>query len=747
MFLSYSRGSLIAAGLGVIALVRVRAAAAAQPARAASSPAVVSAPVLVWALGKDQFTKDGLAAAERATVGPEFGLILVAMCADPARDRPRDRLPGPRLDPELPRCAGAPASIAVAVALAIPLMLLTSVAFSSRGLPGTVSDRFKELTSESAKTPGGPQRLIHASSTRGRYWRQAGHVFSDLPVTGTGAGTFGIARLHYRKDQLVVQHAHGFVAQTAADLGTLGLIAILALAGAWFVSAARTTGLERHPGRREGAPRYWDADRVAMSALALAAIVFGVPLGDRLDVVRARAGGDGDRASPATWPGAAPRRSPPARRRRSSPRARRSSRRSTCRGCPPSSCACRRARATSGSCRRCSWSLLALVAAWAVYQPYRAEKANTQALDAARQRQARRRPQKKAEQRALDQPGVGPSALGAGGVAVAQKNLKKAEVLYQRAVFDQPSNPEAWMRLAEFELYRNNQPKQALEHRSAARCTSTRARRRRRPSSSTPGASSAARSDAPSTGAGGGRAARSTRPPRRRPPRRSRSSWTTPSSSTRTPQHVDQRMAEAKALGFDRVRVSVYWRVLAPKPDSEQKPRRRLRATRAGTARASGTATTASSQLANAHGLGVLFSITGPSPLWVTGTPKQGRTDVADTWDPSADEFNKFVTAIGRRYSGSYQDEHEEPSIIPLLPPTKTMGPPLPRVDHWSIWNEPNHGGWLTPQWDGTPLVPQSPRIYRGLVDAGWSGAAEHGPRQRHDPDRRDRARAGSTPG
>jgi hypothetical protein len=30
-------------------------------------------------------------------------------------------------------------------------------------------------------------------------------------------------------------------------------------------------------------------------------------------------------------------------------------------------------------------------------------------------------------------------------------------------VFDQPSNPETWTRLAEFELYRNNQPQKALD--------------------------------------------------------------------------------------------------------------------------------------------------------------------------------------------------------------------------------------------------------------------------------------------
>jgi hypothetical protein len=194
-------------------------------------------------------------------------------------------------------------------------------------------------------------------------------------------------------------------------------------------------------------------------------------------------------------------------------------------------------------------------------------------------------------------------------------------------------------------------------------------------------------------------------------------------------QHVDQRMAEAKALGFTRVRVSVYWRLLAPSPDSEQKP--------------AGDATDPRwygqdkwdrydriVKLVAAHGLGVLFTLTGPSPLWATGTPEQGRSDVADTWEPSAKDFGEFVSAVGKRYSGSWQDEHQEPSPLPLMPPTTVKSPPVPRVDHWSIWNEPNHGGWLTPQWDGKPLVPQSPRLYRGLMDAAWSAlrATGHGP-------------------
>jgi hypothetical protein len=191
---------------------------------------------------------------------------------------------------------------------------------------------------------------------------------------------------------------------------------------------------------------------------------------------------------------------------------------------------------------------------------------------------------------------------------------------------------------------------------------------------------------------------------------------------------LDGRLAEVKALGFDRIRVSVYWHLLAPDADKKQKPSSSYPASDPrfyGPGKWDRYDRIAS--LAAKHGLGVLFTLTGPAPLWATGTPEQGRSDVEDTWDPSAAGFKDFVTAVGTRYSGTWQDEHEEPATVPLVPPTKTMGPPLPRVDHWSIWNEPNHGGWLTPQWHGSPLVPSSPRIYRGLADAAWAGLQASG--------------------
>jgi hypothetical protein len=459
MFLSFSRGSLVAAGIGAIAWF------AFVPLRLRSlpvllAPALISAPVLLWALRKDEFTKDGLPAAVRATVGPEFGLILIAISVLllaiglAIGFQSRDWIPSFTLR----KRAGL---AAVAVALAIPLVLLTSVALSSRGLPGTVSERWTELTSESATTPGGPQRLIRASSTRGRYWRQAGHIFSDLPVTGTGAGTFGIARLHYRKDQLVAQHAHGFIAQTAADLGTLGLLAIFAFAGAWFVSASRTTGLERHPKRREGAPLHWDADRVATTAIALAALVYAVQ--SAIDwtwfvpgptviaiLIAGYVAGRGPAPQPAGAPSAIVAAAPPHEQLVALPRLPRFQLR-----LPP--------RPHLGRVVPAVLVLLvALCSAWAVWQPQRAASANDQALDLLTKKQLAA-----AAKKADDAHSINPASLTPlwtkAAVAVAQHRLNEAEVLFQRAVFDQPSNPQAWTRLAEFELYRNNQPRRALD--------------------------------------------------------------------------------------------------------------------------------------------------------------------------------------------------------------------------------------------------------------------------------------------
>jgi hypothetical protein len=200
------------------------------------------------------------------------------------------------------------------------------------------------------------------------------------------------------------------------------------------------------------------------------------------------------------------------------------------------------------------------------------------------------------------------------------------------------------------------------------------------------------------------------------------------------PDQLEGHLAEMRSLGVDRIRVSVYWRLLAPNPYEKRKPQSPYPSTDPryyGQARWDRYDRIVA--LAAKHGLGVLFTLTGPSPLWATGTPEGGRTDVEHTWQPSPSEFRDFATAVGTRYSGTYRDSHTEPPPLPIFPPVVVQGPPIGRVDHWSIWNEPNHGGWLTPQWQapapGKRLIPASPRVYRPLVDAAWSAlqATGHG--------------------
>ena len=90
----------------------------------------------------------------------------------------------------------------------------------------------------------------------------------------------------------------------------------------------------------------------------------------------------------------------------------------------------------------------------------------------------------------------------------------------------------------------------------------------------------------------------------------------------------------------------------------------------------------------------------------------------AGTYKPRPAQYEKFVQAIGKRYSGTYRDENATRKA-------------LPRVSLWSLWNEPNQAGWLSPQWEsvGGQVVPASPALYRVLHQAGVKGleASGHG--------------------
>ena len=162
---------------------------------------------------------------------------------------------------------------------------------------------------------------------------------------------------------------------------------------------------------------------------------------------------------------------------------------------------------------------------------------------------------------------------------------------------------------------------------------------------------------------------------------------------------VAQTLDELRSLGVDRVRITVAWRAIAPDNEADRRPA--FDATNPD-AYPSGAWSNYDRvvRLAAERGIGVNFNVTAPAPDWATGTP--GREDIDDVFTPDAREFGDFVKAVATRYDGGHG---------------------VPRVDYWSLYNEPNQAAWLSPQWVkvGGDWEEASPRLYRELLDAAWT--------------------------
>lgn len=89
-------------------------------------------------------------------------------------------------------------------------------------------------------------------------------------------------------------------------------------------------------------------------------------------------------------------------------------------------------------------------------------------------------------------------------------------------------------------------------------------------------------------------------------------------------------------------------------------------------------------------GIRVQMDLTGPAPRYATGDKELGMTS------PDAAQFAAFAGAAAARFKG--------------------------RVDRYSIWNEPNHDGWLRPSAD-------APRLYRQMYVAGHKAVKKADPR------------------
>ena len=440
--LTQSRGAAAAAAIGAIAwfvLVPLRL----RSLPVLVLPSVAAVAVSAWALSKDPFTKALQPLSAKEAVAGDFGtlvllmLVLLMLVGAAVEAGSARRVPSARMRRRI-------GIAAVAVACLVPLAAFTSVAFSERG----IGDRISELTSETKVSPQqGGGRVFAASSSRGKYWREAWKVFEARPLEGVGAGAFALGRLRYRNDTSVTRHAHGWFAQILADFGLVGLALTTLLFLTWAVAALSATGLlprrllrganqERAPLRRD-----WDAHRIALVTVLLVPLVFGVQsLLDWTWFIPAPA------VMALIAAGYVAGRGPFGSEEDSETRRAVFSRRPTW------------GRILAGVATVATAALIA----WAAWQPEASDRATNDALTLADERKF-----DAAVERTKDAEDLNPLTpdplLVRASIDTQANRVRDAEHSLQQAVISFPGDPQTWYRLAAFQLGTLDAPEEAVK--------------------------------------------------------------------------------------------------------------------------------------------------------------------------------------------------------------------------------------------------------------------------------------------
>ena len=250
LMLSYSRGALIAVVVGLacwFVFVPFRLRATLLLALGAIGGAIATG----WALKHHAVTHDYATLAARTSAGHEFGVVLLGVVAVMAIAGLTAAYGIERIAVAEPVRRRIGTALIVCVAI-VPVVAIAGVAASSRGLTGEISHVWNEVTSPNSHVGNSASRLAALGSSRPLYWSEGLKVGEHALLTGVGAGGFDTARTRYSSSTLVVAHAHSYLIETFADFGLIGLAISFALFGAWGLAVGRTFGIG--PGRRARAP-------------------------------------------------------------------------------------------------------------------------------------------------------------------------------------------------------------------------------------------------------------------------------------------------------------------------------------------------------------------------------------------------------------------------------------------------------------------------------------------------------------
>jgi len=169
-----------------------------------------------------------------------------------------------------------------------------------------------------------------------------------------------------------------------------------------------------------------------------------------------------------------------------------------------------------------------------------------------------------------------------------------------------------------------------------------------------------------------------------------------------------------RLLGATTVRVVVFWYDVTKNPGSRKVPSGFNATDPNAYPKANWAPYDAIVRDAKQDGITVDMTVAGGAPAWADGPAiPNGGIKPHYAWMPNAKYYGQFVSAVGKRYSGSFKPKGQTSA--------------LPAVRFWALWNEPNFGEDLGPQAIDGSTVSIAPQMYRGLVNAGWSALARTG--------------------
>lgn len=272
LYLTFSRGALAAVCAGVLALSLLT-----PRRRELRTTCLVFAAAVVAAVASELPGLDPIADAgadgETGAGLAMLALLIVLGAAAGALAVTRRR----GGDGEL--ALGVPPRLAIGLAIVVVVAGAIALASSGEDL-GRVDS-------------GGAGRLGTVNSNRYDYWRVAASTFADHPLAGHGSGSFRVDWLRERDVRERVVDAHSLYAETAAELGLLGLAALAAFLGGILLAGLAAVRRLRADGAgpaavaiawavHAGIDWHWEMPAVTLVALACAARLVAVAeQGDR----------------------------------------------------------------------------------------------------------------------------------------------------------------------------------------------------------------------------------------------------------------------------------------------------------------------------------------------------------------------------------------------------------------------------------------------------------------------------------